>query len=71
MNTKRRTEAFQFGMGVEPQQHCCAECGYTSANRKNFKRSGEDGEARTCSTGHYTDAEGNLKRAINPYARRR
>jgi hypothetical protein len=69
MADKRRFEAFAQGAGVEQTSYCCAECGYTSTNRRNFKSVGE-GE-KTCSTGHYEDKEGNLKRAINPYARRR
>lgn len=56
-------------MGVEPESHVCAECGFTHTNRKNFKRS-EDGAGYTCSTGHYEDKEGNLKRQANFYARR-
>jgi hypothetical protein len=67
MTTKRRMDAFLFGTGVEPETFCCAECGYASASRKNFRRS-EDGEARTCSTGHY-EKNGELKRAKNTYAK--
>jgi hypothetical protein len=44
-------------------------CGYESNNRRNFRNT--EGGEKTCSTGHYEDKEGNLKRAINPYARRR
>ena len=46
----------------------CAECGYASTNRKNFRRT-DDGAAHTCSTGHYTDKSGELKRQKNTYAR--
>jgi hypothetical protein len=67
---KRRTDAFLYGTGVEPPApFCCAECGYESASRKNFRRT-EDGEGRTCSTGHYTSKDGELKRQKNAYARR-
>jgi len=69
MPSARRNSAFQAGMGVEPEQHTCSECGYAHTNRKNFKRT-EDGEGYTCSTGHYQDREGNLKRQANFYARR-
>lgn len=69
MVAKRRLDSFSYGLGVEPISHTCADCGYSSENRKNFKRS-ESGEF-TCSTGHYTDKEGETKRAINPYARGR
>lgn len=69
MATKRRYDAFLFGTGVEPETFCCAECGYESASRKNFRRT-EDGEARTCSTGHY-EKDGALKRQRNTYARGR
>lgn len=64
----RSFNAFQEGAGTAeaPTQYCCAQCGYTSSNRKHFK-SHDDG--KTCSTGHYEDKEGNLKRARNPYAR--
>ena len=68
MVAKRRLDAFSYGLGVEPEQHTCADCGYTSTNRKNFKRSGEGG-AFTCSTGHYTSKEGEPKRQKNAYAR--
>ena len=44
----------------------CAECGFTSDNRKLLKR---HGEGHTCTTGHYEDDEGQLHRAKNPYAR--
>ena len=70
MNSKRRLDAFSFGLGVEPESHACTECGYTSENRKNFKRS-EEGDGYVCSTGHYTNKDGETKRAINPYARKR
>jgi hypothetical protein len=65
----RRTAAFQQGQGIEPEAHICAECGFSHTNRRNFKRT-DDGEGYTCSTGHYEDREGNLKRAKNAYARR-
>ena len=66
---KRRLDAFNFGTGVESEPaYVCADCGYSSDNRKNFRRSEE---GHTCSTGHYTDKEGETKRAINPYARKR
>ena len=71
MTTTRRLGAFELGQGLEPPapSHTCAECGYASNNRKNFRRS-DDGEGHTCSTGHYEDKEGNLKRQKNLYARR-
>jgi hypothetical protein len=65
----RRNDAFALGQGIEPESHVCADCGYAHTNRKNFKRT-EDGAAYTCSTGHYEDREGNLKRQANFYARR-
>ena len=68
--TKRRYDAFVGGMGVEPPEYTCSECGYSSGNRKNFRNS-EDGGSHTCSTGHYTDKQGELKRQKNPYARPR
>jgi hypothetical protein len=68
MPSQRRNDAFNLGQGIEPEQHVCAECGYVHANRKNFKRT-EDGDAYTCSTGHYEDRDGNLKRQRNTYAR--
>jgi len=69
MTAKRRLDAFSYGLGVEAETHVCAECGYTSANRKNFRRS-ESGEF-TCTTGHYTDKQGEMKRQKNVYARPR
>jgi hypothetical protein len=59
---------FQVGAGTAPEasSYCCAECGYVSGNRKHFK---SQGEGKTCSTGHYEDKDGNIKRARNPYAR--
>jgi hypothetical protein len=66
---KRRLDAFTQGQGLEVEAHVCADCGYTSTNRKNFRRS-EDGDGHTCSTGHY-EKDGELKRAINPYAKKR
>lgn len=69
MTRGRNFDAFLQGTGVQPAEYCCAECGHTSSNRKQFKNAG-DGE-KTCSTGHYTDKEGQLKRARNPYAVRR
>ena len=67
--TGRTFNAFQQGAGTAPEaaSYCCAECGYTSGNRKHFK-SHEEG--KTCSTGHY-ERDGQLKRAKNPYARPR
>lgn len=44
----------------------CQECGFHSENRKLFKR---DGEGHCCNTGHYTDGDGQVHRAKNPYAR--
>lgn len=44
----------------------CQVCGFSSENRKLFKR---DGEGHVCSTGHYQDDEGEQHRAKNPYAR--
>jgi hypothetical protein len=70
MAAPRRLGAFDAGRGIEAPTHECAECGFSHTNRKNFKRS-EDGEAYTCSTGHYQDKEGNLKRQANFYAQRR
>lgn len=67
---QRRLDAFSFGMGVEPEQHTCTECGYSSPSRKNFKRS-EDGDGLSCSTGHYTNKAGETKRQKNLYARGR
>ena len=67
---KRRVDAFTLGMGVEQPGYVCAECGYTSDNRKNFRRS-EEGDGHTCSTGHYTNKDGEQKRALNPYAKGR
>jgi hypothetical protein len=64
----RNTQAFLIGSGQGPEPYVCSECGYSSANRKHFKK-GEGGEGHTCSTGHY-DKDGELKRARNPYARR-
>lgn len=66
----RNFTAFQQGAGQAPEapSYCCAECGYTSGNRKSFRSAGED---KTCSTGHYQDKDGNLRRAKNPYARGR
>lgn len=67
MTTGRRTAAFQAGQGIEQPTHVCSECGFTHTNRRNFKRT-EDGDGYTCSTGHYEDREGNLKRQRNGYA---
>ena len=69
MATARRTGAFQQGMGVEPETHVCADCGFTHTNRKNFRRS-DDGEGYTCSTGHYVNKDGETKRQANLYARK-
>ncbi len=68
-SNRARLDAFSMGMGIEPEQHVCAECGYAHASKKNFRKL-PDGEGVTCSTGHYEDREGNLKRARNTYARR-
>lgn len=69
MKSGRNTQSFQEGAGAAPEapRYCCADCGYESSNRRHF-RSAEKG--KTCSTGHY-EKDGELKRAINPYARRR
>ena len=64
-----RLDHFDRGRGIEPPEFTCAECGYTSDKRRNFRRSGEDGHV--CSTGHYVNKDGETKRAINPYARKR
>lgn len=71
MTKGRNFDAFQQGAGTAPNQteYCCADCGYTSVNRRHFRSSGED--TKTCATGHYEDKEGTLKRARNPYAARR
>lgn len=66
--TGRNTQAFLIGTGQEQAQYCCSDCGYSSTNRRHFRR-GDGGEGHTCSTGHY-DKDGELKRARNPYARR-
>lgn len=66
--TGRRYDAFTLGMGVEEPQYTCSECGYSSPNRKNFRNGGE---GHVCSTGHYTDKQGELKRQKNVYARPR
>jgi hypothetical protein len=66
--TAGRLDAFNAGQGIEPPvppSHCCAECGYESTNRRNFRNA--DG-GKTCSTGHY-EKDGELKRQKNPYAR--
>jgi hypothetical protein len=65
----RNFDAFQQGAGTAPEAtlYVCAHCGYSSDNRRHFK-SHEDG--KTCSTGHYEDKEGQIKRARNPYAHR-
>ena len=68
MNKKRRLDAFSYGLGVEPISHTCADCGYSSENRKNFRRS--DSGDLVCTTGHYTDKAGEMKRQRNAYARR-
>jgi hypothetical protein len=65
----RNFDSFLQGSGEAPQQtvYTCAQCGFSSTNRKHF-RSHEEG--KTCATGHYEDKDGELKRARNPYARR-
>ena len=68
MATNRRlVEAFGYGLGAEAVSHTCAECGYTSENRKNFRRS-DDGDL-VCTTGHYTTKDGDMRRQKNAYAR--
>lgn len=69
MPTARRNEAFNFGRGIEPEQHVCADCGYAHPSRKNFKKGADEG-SMTCSTGHY-EKDGVLKRQKNAYARPR
>jgi len=66
----RRLGAFDAGRGIEPPDTTCtcSECGYSHGNRKNFKRT--EGGDFTCSTGHYEDKSGSLKRQKNTYARR-
>lgn len=66
----RNVQSFQQGAGTatEAPSYCCSECGYTSSNRRHFRSGSEEG-AKTCSTGHY-EKDGQLKRAINPYAKR-
>jgi hypothetical protein len=65
----RNVQSFQVGAGTAPEEphYLCADCGYESSNRRHF-RSADNG--KTCSTGHY-EKDGELKRSINPYARRR
>jgi len=67
----RNFDSFQQGAGTapEPTSYECAECGFSSSNRKHFKSSGEDGQ-KTCATGHY-ERDGQLKRQKNMYARGR
>jgi transposase len=67
-SNRHRLDAFNLGQGIEPEQHVCAECGYVHASAKNFRKM-PTGEGVTCSTGHYEDRDGNLKRARNVYAR--
>jgi hypothetical protein len=62
----KRLEHFDRGRGIEPEEHVCAECGYSSPQRKNFRRAESGG--LTCSTGHY-HKEGEMRRARNPYAK--
>lgn len=68
MKGGRNIQSFEEGAGTAPEapSYCCADCGFSSSNRRHF-RSAEEG--KTCSTGHY-EKDGELKRAINPYARR-
>jgi hypothetical protein len=65
---ERQREQFAQGAGITQPLPAltCSTCGFTSENRKLFKR---EGDGHTCSTGHYTDGEGTQKRAKNPYAR--
>ena len=69
MPVKGRNNAFAAGQGVEQEQCTCSECGYTSSNRKNFRKGAEGGH--TCSTGHYENKQGELKRQKNLYAAKR
>lgn len=64
----RSTDHFKAGAGMsEPsEEYQCSECGFTHTKKKLFKRDGEGG--MTCSTGHYTDKDEQLKRARNPWA---
>ena len=62
----RNTQQFLLGAGAESDEFCCTECGYSHVKKKLFKQS-EGG--LTCSTGHYEDKQGQVKRARNPYAR--
>ena len=68
MRGGRNFLAFQQGAGTAPEttQYCCAECGFASDQRRHFKSAGD---GKTCSTGHYEDKTGVLKRARNPYAK--
>ena len=67
MPQEARSHAFAVGAGTAPvrETRSCAQCGYTSANNKLFRK---DGDGHTCSTGHY-EKDGQLKRAKNPYAK--
>jgi hypothetical protein len=62
-----RREQFELGHGLDqPTVRTCEDCGYSSTDRRHFRRTEE---GYTCHTGHYKDAEGKLKRQRNPYAR--
>jgi len=65
-----RANQREFALGAGQPQTLgpltCSTCGFTSENRKLFKR---DGDGHTCTTGHYEDDEGQQHRAKNPYAR--
>lgn len=66
----RSNQREQFAIGANQQPTLgalsCSVCGFTHENRKLFKR---EGDGHVCTTGHYEDGEGNVKRAKNPYAR--
>jgi hypothetical protein len=67
--TVARQREFALGAGQQTQALgalTCSTCGFSHENRKLFKR---EGDGHVCSTGHYEDGDGNMKRAKNPYAR--
>jgi len=68
MPKRQHNQQFLIGAGQAPEEETfgCADCGYTHTKKKLFKQS-ENG--LTCSTGHYEDKQGQVKRARNPYAR--